>query len=263
MINVIINGCNGRMGISNVKVFSQDGEVKIVGGVVEKGNPDIGKDIGEVAGIGRLGVLISDEVESIIQGSDIVVDFSVPSATSKLVEIALEYGKKLVIGTTGLSEETIESIKKASEKIAIVLSPNYSVGVNLLMDLVKKSAEILGEDFDVEIFEIHHNKKKDSPSGTALKLLESLKEVRRDYNVVYGREGILGERPKKEIGVLALRGGDVVGDHTVMFLGYGERIEITHRATSRETFSRGALRAVKFVYNKEKGLYSMKDVLGI
>lgn len=263
MIKVLINGCTGRMGTTNVKVFYEDKDIQIVGGTVESGNPFIGKDVGEVAGIGKIGITITDDVENVVKEADVIVDFSVPQATNILIDYATKYNKKLVIGTTGLSKEIMDKIVSASEKVAIVQSPNFSVGVNVMLDIVKRVAQVLGEEFDVEILEIHHNKKKDSPSGTALKLLESVKEVRKDYNVIYGREGILGERPKKEIGVLAIRGGDVVGEHNVMFLGYGERIEIIHKASSRETFSRGALRATKFIFSKEKGLYSMKDVLGL
>ncbi|MGC8963991.1 MAG: 4-hydroxy-tetrahydrodipicolinate reductase [Brevinematia bacterium] len=263
MVNVIINGCSGRMGTTNVRVFSEDKEIRIVGGTVERGNPSVGKDVGEIAGIGKLGVYISDNILDYIEKTDVIVDFSVPESTKKLLDIAVEYKKRLVIGTTGLDNLTLEKIKDASQKIAIVQSPNFSVGINLMIDLIKKCATVLGEDFDVEIIEIHHNKKKDSPSGTAMKLLESIAELRKGYSIVYGREGILGERPKKEIGVFAVRGGDVVGEHNVMFLGYGERIEIIHKASSRETFSRGALRATKFIYSKDKGLYSMKEVLGI
>ncbi len=206
---------------------------------------------------------VSDNVEDFIENADVIVDFSVPSATGKLVDYALKYSKKLVIGTTGLDKEVISKIMDASKEIAIVQSPNFSVGVNLMIELVKETASVLGEDFDIEILEIHHNKKKDSPSGTAIKLLESLKEIRKNCNTIYGREGIIGERPKNEIGVFAVRGGDVVGEHNVMFLGYGERIEIVHKASSRETFSRGALRAVKFVYTKDKGFFTMKEVLGL
>lgn len=263
MINVVINGCTGRMGTTNVRVFSEDKEIRIVGGVVEEGNPFVGKDIGEISGIGTLGIKISSNIGDYIGDTDVVVDFSVPQATYHLIDYALKYKKKLVIGTTGLTKEVMDRINEASKEIAIVQSPNFSVGINVMLDIVKKTALVLGEDFDIEIIEIHHNKKKDAPSGTALKLLESVKEVRKDYEVVYGREGIVGERPKKEIGVFAIRGGDVVGEHNVMFLGYGERMEIIHKASSRETFSRGALRATKFVYSKDKGLFSMKDVLGL
>lgn len=263
MIKTVINGCTGRMGTVNVRVFSEDSEVKIVGGVVEPGNQYLGRDVGEVAGIGTLGIKITDNLEECIGEADVVVDFSVPRATDKLVDVALKYRKKLVIGTTGLDKNTTDKILEASKEIAIVQSPNFSIGVNLMLELVKAATQILGEEFDVEVVEIHHNKKKDSPSGTALKLVETIREIRKDYNLLYGREGILGERPKKEIGIFAVRGGDVVGEHNVMFLGYGERLEIVHKATSRETFSRGALRAVKFVYTKDKGLFSMKDVLGL
>ncbi|MFN4244845.1 MAG: 4-hydroxy-tetrahydrodipicolinate reductase [Brevinematia bacterium] len=263
MIRVIINGCTGRMGRTNVKVFSEDREIKIVGGIVEPNNPYIGSDVGEVAGIGRIGVKVSDNVEEFITDADVIVDFSVPEATDKILDYAVRYNKKLVIGTTGLDKSLISKIKNASNEIPIVQSPNFSVGVNLMIELVKKVALVLGDSFDIEILEIHHNKKKDAPSGTAIKLLESIKEVRPDYSAIYGREGIVGERPSNEIGVFAVRGGDVVGEHNVMFLGYGERIELVHKASSRETFSRGALRATKFVYTKDRGLFSMKDVLGI
>lgn len=263
MIKVLIHGCSGRMGTTNVRVFSQDKDIQIVGGIVEEGNPTIGKDIGEVAGIGKIGVSISSRIEDYISNCDVIVDFSTPLVTDNLIDNALKYNKKLVIGTTGLSNETIKKLKSASKEIAIVQSPNFSVGVNLMVELVRKATMILGDDFDIEIIEIHHNKKKDAPSGTALKLLEAIREVRPEYEVTFGREGIADERKKKEIGIFAVRGGDVVGEHNVMFLGYGERIEIIHKATSRDTFSKGALRATKFVYTKQNGLYSMKDVLGI
>ncbi|MEN2997568.1 MAG: 4-hydroxy-tetrahydrodipicolinate reductase [Brevinematia bacterium] len=263
MISVVINGCTGRMGVTNVRVFAGDDSIRIVGGVVEQGNPNVGKDLGEVAGMGSIGVKITDNIEECIDKADVIVDFSVPQATSNLIDVALKYKKKLVIGTTGLDKEIIEKLNLASKEIPIVQSPNFSVGVNLMFELVRKAVQVLGEEFDVEIVEIHHNKKKDSPSGTALKLVESIRSERGDYKVLYGREGIVGERPKKEIGVFAVRGGDVIGEHNVMFLGYGERFEIVHKASSRETFSRGALRAVKFVYTKDKGLFSMRDVLGL
>jgi len=262
MINVIIHGCTGRMGTTNVRVFHSDNDIKIVGGIVEEGNPFLGMDAGEVAGIGKIGVKISDNVEEYINNCDIIVDFSVPLATSKLIDLALKYKKKLVIGTTGLSEDIYKKITSASESIAIVQSPNFSVGINLMLELTKVATQVLGDDFDIELVEVHHNKKKDSPSGTALKILEVIKSIKSNYKTIYGREGIIGERTKEEIGIFAVRGGDVVGDHTVMYLGYGERFEITHRATSRETFSRGALRATKFLFSKERGFFTMNDVLG-
>ena len=207
-----------------------------------------------------------DDLTKEIDGCDVVVDFSHPNASSELSRACGEVRKPAVIGTTGHSKEERAAIEELARSVPVVLSPNFSVGVNALFWLTRKAAEMLGADFDLEITEIHHRLKKDAPSGTAKKLAEILCEVRQlDYgkNVRHGREGLIGERPANEIGVHSIRGGDVVGDHTVTFAGAGERLELSHKAASRETFALGALRAARWIVGKPPGLYSMEDVLGL
>ena len=207
-----------------------------------------------------------DDLANEIDACDVLVDFSHPSATYEICRKALGAGKPLVIGTTGQSSEERAWLEKASQSLPIVFSPNFSVGVNALFWLTRKTAEMLGQDFDLEIMEVHHRLKKDAPSGTAKKLAEILCEVRKlDYakNVAHGREGLIGERSAAEIGVHSIRGGDIVGDHTVTFAGRGERLELTHKASSRETFANGALRAARWIIGRPAGLYSMEDVLGL
>jgi len=207
-----------------------------------------------------------DDFAKEIKACDVVIDFSHPSATEEICRAGLGAGKPLVIGTTGHSDAQRALLEKTSTSIPIVLSPNFSIGVNALFSLTRKAAEMLGEDFDLEIVEAHHRLKKDAPSGTARRLAEILCEVRKlDYgkNVSHGREGLIGERPAAEIGVHSIRGGDIVGDHTVTFAGKGERIELTHKASRREAFASGALRAARWVVGRPPGLYSMEDVIGL
>jgi 4-hydroxy-tetrahydrodipicolinate reductase len=212
------------------------------------------------------GLDLGDDLSKEIGGCDVVVDFSHPSATEAIHRACLGAGKPLVIGTTGHSSDERSAIEATSKALPVVLSPNFSIGVNALFWLTREAARMLGEDFDLEITETHHRLKKDAPSGTARKLAEILCEVRKlDYakNVRHGREGLIGERPAAEIGVHSIRAGDVVGDHTVTFGGLGERLELTHKASSRETFATGALRAARWIVGKPAGLYSMQDVLGL
>jgi 4-hydroxy-tetrahydrodipicolinate reductase len=207
-----------------------------------------------------------DDLTKEIEACDVVVDFSHPSATDAVCRACLGGGKPLVTGTTGHSNEERALLEKAAKLLPIVFSPNFSIGVNALFWLTRKAAEMLGQDFDLEIVETHHRLKKDAPSGTAKKLAEILCEVRSlDYskNVAHGREGLIGERPAAEIGVHSIRGGDVVGDHSVTFSGQGERLELAHKASSRGTFAAGALRAAKWVVGRPPGLYTMEDVLGL
>jgi 4-hydroxy-tetrahydrodipicolinate reductase len=209
---------------------------------------------------------LGDDVTKHIGGCDVVIDFSNPSATDALCRACREANKPAVIGTTGHSKKERGLIDEMAKSVGVVFSPNFSVGVNALFWLTRKAAQMLGDDFDIEITEMHHRLKKDAPSGTAKKLAEILCEVRRlDYskNVRHGREGLVGERPGKEIGVHSIRGGDVVGDHTVALAGAGERLELTHKAASRETFALGALRAARWIVGKPPGLYTMADVLGL
>jgi 4-hydroxy-tetrahydrodipicolinate reductase len=209
---------------------------------------------------------MGDDIAKEIQGCDVVVDFSHPNTSRELGRACADAKKPAVIGTTGHSKEERAALEKLTQLVPVVLSPNFSVGVNALFWLTRKAAEMLGDDFDLEVTEMHHRLKKDAPSGTAKKLAEILCEVRGlDYgkNVRHGREGLIGERPSKEIAVHSIRGGDVVGDHTVTFAGAGERLELSHKAASRETFALGALRAARWIVGQPPGLYSMEDVLGL
>ncbi|EDY21628.1 Dihydrodipicolinate reductase [Chthoniobacter flavus Ellin428] len=207
-----------------------------------------------------------DDFASTVPGADAIIDFSHHSAIEPVLARCMEHQKTLVIGTTGHTDAQIAAIKHASGQIPIVFAPNYSIGVNTLFWLTRKAAEILGPGFDLEVVEMHHRFKKDAPSGTAKRLVEILAEVRElSYNkdARHGRQGIVGERTNAEIGVHAIRGGDVVGDHTVIYAAQGERVELTHKASSRETFARGALRAALWAHDKPAGLYDMQDVLGL
>jgi 4-hydroxy-tetrahydrodipicolinate reductase len=241
-VRVLLVGAKGRMGQAIAAAAEGAGAVIVAG--LDQGD-DLAREIG---------------------GCDVVIDFSHPSATDAVSRACLGAGKPLVIGTTGHSREERASIETTAKSLPVVLSPNFSVGVNALFWLTREAARMLGEDFDLEIVETHHRLKKDAPSGTARKLAEILCEVRKlDYatDARHGREGLVGERPAKEIGVHSIRAGDVVGDHTVTFAGPGERLELTHKASSRETFATGALRAARWIAGKPPGLYSMEDVLGL
>jgi 4-hydroxy-tetrahydrodipicolinate reductase len=243
MTRIIITGSKGRMGRALAACAPHFPDLQI-SGQIDQG----------------------DDLRSIVDRSDVVIDFSSHSATPVLAAICAEHKKAMVIGTTGHSAEDRSQITRFSAQIPMVLSSNFSTGVNTLFWLTRKAAEILGTDFDLEIVEMHHRLKRDAPSGTARTLAESLAEVRKQQldNVArYGRSGIVGERSGAEIGVHSVRGGDVVGDHTVVFAGTGERLELTHRASSRETFASGALRAALWVINQKPGLYDMQDVLGL
>jgi 4-hydroxy-tetrahydrodipicolinate reductase len=241
-LRVLLLGAKGRMGQA-IEAAAKKADTQIIAGL------DLGDDMTKEIG-----------------GCDVVIDFSNPSATDALSRACRDAKKPAVIGTTGHSEKERKLITEMAKSVSVVFSPNYSVGVNALFWLTRKAAEMLGEDFDLEITEIHHRLKKDAPSGTAKKLAEILCEVRRlDYNenVTHGREGLTGERPAREIAIHSIRGGDVVGDHTVTFAGAGERLELTHKASSRETFALGALRAARWIVGKPAGLYSMEVVLGL
>ena len=260
MVKLAVTGAAGRMGSLIGKLALEDKELKLVG-VTERPDSDL---IGEEF---ASGVKFYSSISEIPEKPDVVIDFTTPEATEKLLKEAKELKVALVIGTTGLTEGQKKLIEETAKSVPIVFSPNMSLGVNLLFKLVEEAAKALKDKgYDVEIFEIHHRFKKDAPSGTAVKLAEIVAEnlgVDLEKSAVYGRKGIVGERKPDEIGVLSARMGDVVGDHTVYFATLGERIELTHRATSRETFARGALTAAKWVADKEAGLYTMFDVLGI
>jgi len=263
MIKVCVTGAAGKMGKTNIKVIVEDKECNLSGAVEKENSPYIGCDAGEIAGVGKLGVLIVDDLQKAIGECDVVIDFSSPDAFDKNIKVVMESKKAFVCGTTGLTDEQKNKIKEAGKVIPVIWAPNFSVGIAVLNKIVSLCCNVLGEDFDVEILELHHRMKKDSPSGTAVKLLNTVREIKKTENIIYGREGIIGERPRGQIGVFAIRGGDVTGEHTVYFLGQGERIELTHRASSRETFSRGAIRAAKYILEKGVGLYTIEDVLNL
>ena len=266
MGNVIIAGAAGRMGQKIGYWVNQHDQLNYTGAFEAAGSPAIGNDIGELAGFGKNGVLVGEGLLSAIDKGDVIIDFTFHAATMEFARIAAEHNRAMVIGTTGLSQDNIAELRELSAHFPCVQAPNMSVCVNVLFQLVKKTAEILGEDYDIEIIEAHHNKKKDAPSGTALKLGEMAAEV-LGQNLpdvgVYERNGIIGEREKKEIGIQTIRAADIVGEHTVYFAGPGERIELTHRAHTRDHFAKGAAKAAAWLDGKPNGMYSMFDVLGL
>lgn len=261
-----MNGACGRMGRQIILSAIQDDGFDLIGAFEDKASTYIGRDVGELLGVGSLGVDILPQSEKLIEKSDVIIDFSSPEASIRILNVAKNYKKPIVIGTTGFHSKHDNEIRKFSKRVACVKAPNMSVGVNLLFKLVEEAAKILGDGYDVEIIEAHHRLKKDAPSGTARGIVEILTKILGrdiDRDVVSGRKGIIGERKSKEIGVFAVRAGDIVGDHTVLFAGPGERLELIHRAHSRETFAQGALKAAKFVVKAKPGFYTMQDVLGL
>jgi 4-hydroxy-tetrahydrodipicolinate reductase len=265
MLKVVIAGCSGRMGHALLESVFADAELVLHGAIDRPDSPQIGRDAAEQFGKVS-GVKISHDVAAALVGADVLVDFTRPEPSLQYLEACRQAGVKLVIGTTGFSTEQKQQIESASRDIGIVFAPNMSVGVTLLINLVQSAAKVLAEGYDVEIIEAHHRHKVDAPSGTALRLGEAAASaLGRDLETcaVYGREGVTGERDPNTIGFATVRGGDVVGDHTVLFAGIGERVELTHKASSRATFALGALRAAKFLEGRKAGLYDMRDVLGL
>lgn len=262
MSRVCVSGSAGRMGRAIISLLKEEG-VELAAALEYEGHSLLGTDAGILAGVDAMGLTLTADAAAAVAAADVVIDFSAPANTMRLLDLCIKAKKGLVIGTTGLSDEQKTTILKAGASIPVLLSPNMAVGVNALFALVEQAAKMMREGFDVEISEIHHHFKKDAPSGTAVRLKDIVRDVHAadESQIVYGREGIVGERPTGEIGVHALRGGDVVGEHTVFFFADGERIELTHRATSRIIFARGALRAAKFLAGKSPGSYNMMDVL--
>lgn len=266
MIKVAVTGAAGRMGGRIITLITETEGMEIAGAVEMAGHARLGDDAGYVAGCGNLGVAITASLQEALDKADVLIDFTWPEVTIGNAEVCASLGKAMVVGTTGLNPEQREIITRVAAQTPVVFAPNMSVGVNVCFKLLKDMARTLGEGFDVEIVELHHNKKKDSPSGTAVRMGEVVAEaLDRDYNQVanYHREGMCGERSQEEIGMQTVRGGDIVGEHTVYFIGMGERIELTHRAMSRDMFARGAIRAAGWLAEKPAGLYDMQDVLGL
>ena len=263
-IKIAVAGGSGRMGRALVEAVLSAPDLKLATVLEQKGNPSVGRDAGEFAG-SPCGVRIGDDVASSIRGADVFVDFTRPEGAVAHLAACRKQGVNMVIGTTGFGEAQKKEIAVAARDIAIVLSPNFSVGVNVAFRLLEVAAGALGKGYDVEIVEAHHRHKVDAPSGTALRMGEVVAQaLGRDLRkvAVYGREGVMGERKEETIGFATIRGGDLVGDHSVMFIGGGERLEISHRASSRANFAGGALRAARFVAARKNGLFDMADVLG-
>lgn len=266
MIKVMVSGVCGKMGNIIAKLVCKQEDMELVGAIEQSGHEVIGCDVGKKIGDRKIGVSIEDSLEKVIESGDVLIEFTNPKTTIEHLEIAASNNKAMVIGTTGLDDAQVAKIEELSIAIPIVFAPNMSVGVNLLFKLVGDVAKILGDEYEVEIIEAHHHHKKDAPSGTALKLGKIIAEsLNRDFDqvAVYGRQGQLGERKKDEIGIFAIRAGDVVGEHTIIFGSEGERMELTHRAHSRLTFAQGTIKAARFVTNASPGLYDMQDVLKI
>ncbi|MDO8706134.1 MAG: 4-hydroxy-tetrahydrodipicolinate reductase [Sulfuricaulis sp.] len=264
MIDIAVTGATGRMGRTLIEACARAEGVQLSAAIERPGSAVIGSDAGEHAGVGKLGVILSAALDGL--DFDVLVDFTNPEATLANLEYCRQHKKKIVIGTTGLDEAGQKRIAEAGRDIAIVFAPNMSVGVNLCFKLLETAARVLGDDVDVEITEAHHRYKADAPSGTALRMGEVVAQaLQRDLKecAVYERHGISAERARKTIGFSSIRAGDIVGDHTVMFAGGGERVEITHRAESRMTFANGALRAARWLMERKAGLYDMQDVLGL
>jgi 4-hydroxy-tetrahydrodipicolinate reductase len=264
--DLVVGGAAGRMGSRIIALHRETPGLKLVAALEAPGHRAVGRDAGEAAGVGSLGVPITADAAGAITRERMLVEFSVPDASLEHLRLVARTGARAVIGTTGFSAAQREEIAALARQTAILVAPNMSVGVTLAFSLLRTMAKALGDDYDVEITETHHRYKKDAPSGTAVRMAEIVAEaLGRDLRKVgvYGREGLPGERSGKEIGVMSLRSGDVVGEHTVSFGTLGERLELTHRAHSRDTFARGALRAVRWLASRGPGLYSMHDVLGI
>jgi 4-hydroxy-tetrahydrodipicolinate reductase len=264
--DLVIAGAAGRMGSRIVALARETPDVRVVGALEAAGHPALGRDAGEVAGVGRIGVTLGTDGAAVLTRDRVLVEFSVPEATLEHLRQVAAAGGRAVIGTTGFSAAQREEIAALGRRAPIMMAPNMSVAVTLAFRLLPLMAKALGDDYDVEITEIHHRFKKDAPSGTALRMAEVVAEaLGRDLGKVgvYGRQGLPGERTRQEIAVMSLRSGDVVGEHTVAFGGLGERLELTHRAHTRDTFGRGALRAARWIRQQPPGLYDMADVLGL
>jgi 4-hydroxy-tetrahydrodipicolinate reductase len=261
-----IAGCAGRMGRMLAREIAATAGCTLAGGSARPGASVIGTDLGSLAGLEPLGVAVLDDAATLFAGVDAVLDFTTPEATERHATLAATAGAIHVVGTTGLGPSAREALDQAARRVPVVVAPNMSVGVNLLMALVEQVARTLGPDFDIEIVEMHHRHKVDAPSGTALGLAEAAatgRGVRLTEVVERARDGLTGPRRRGAIGLAALRGGDVVGDHAVLFAGEGERIELTHRASSREIYAKGAVRAARWAEGRPPGLYTMRDVLGL
>ena len=266
MVKAIVTGAGGKMGARIISLVSSMEEICVVGAIEVPGHPIIGRDIGPSLGLGRTGALVSDKLAECIDQADVVIDFTHHEASLNYLKIASEKNRAIVIGSTGFTPDEMQTVSRLAEKTRCVLAPNMSVGVNVMFKVLEYCAGILGDDYDVEIVEAHHHLKKDAPSGTALQMAQVIADRlgrNMDKDAVYTRRGLIGERTKTEIGIQTVRAGDIVGEHTVMFGGIGERLEFIHRAHSRDNFAKGAIRAAQWIVHQKNGLYDMQDVLGL
>lgn len=266
MLNIAVTGAAGRMGRTLISACDLNENTRLSAAIERPGNTLIGSDAGDLAGLGPLNVRVSDSLEQVADTFETLIDFTSPEATLQNLESCVRHGKNIVIGTTGFDDAGKQKISEAAASIGVVFAPNMSVGINLCLKLLDTAARILAEDVDIEIIEAHHRHKVDAPSGTAIRMGEVVANaLGRDLSecAVYGREGITGARDRKTIGFETIRAGDIVGDHTVMFAAEGERVEITHKASSRMTFANGAVRAANWLQQQPAGLYDMQDVLGL
>lgn len=265
MITIAITGAAGRMGKALLEAVNQTEGAQVSVALERPGSSIVGVDAGELVGIGKLGVSVVDDIAA-ADTFDVLIDFTRPEVTLANLAVCRQRGSAMVIGTTGFTDEQKAELASAAKDISIVFAPNMSVGVNLCLKLLETAAKVLGDTVDIEVIEAHHRHKVDAPSGTALRMGEVVADaLGRNLKdcAVYGREGVTGERDRKTIGFETIRAGDIVGDHTVLFAGDGERVEITHKASSRMTFASGAVRAAQWLEGREAGLYDMQDVLGL
>jgi 4-hydroxy-tetrahydrodipicolinate reductase len=266
MTNILVTGAAGRMGRNLITATAEAEGTDLTAATERQGSSMIGVDAGELAGLEKNNIVLVDDIQSVLNAFDVCIDFTAPVVTLENIKACQAAGKKMVIGTTGFTDEQKQAIVDAAKDIAIVFAPNMSVGVNLTFKLLDIAARVLGDNVDIEVIEAHHRHKVDAPSGTALRMGEVVADaLGRDLNecAVYGREGQTGERDRQTIGFETIRAGDIVGEHTVMFADIGERVEITHKASSRMTFANGAVRAARWLKNHDKGLFDMQDVLGL
>ena len=266
MIRIAVTGAAGKMGRTLIQTITETEGVVVSAAIEQPESAVIGADVGEIAGVGKLGISITGDLKSVCNDFDVLIDFTIASATAANVEVCAQAGRKMIIGTTGLGEEEKKRLGELASNIAVVFATNFSIGVNATFKLLEVATQIFGESVDIEIIEAHHRHKVDAPSGTALTMGEviagslgrELQEV-----AVHGRQGQTGERSREAIGFHSIRAGDIVGEHTVVFAGRGERVEITHRAHSRVNFAEGAVRAATWIMQQETGLFDMRDVLGL
>jgi len=266
MIRAVVAGAAGRMGIRIIHRIRQSSDVELSAAFERPDHPSVGSDVGQVAGLGNLGVQVAGSLKEVIGSGEVLIDFTTPEATVENLKLASTADLAVVIGTTGMTGSLLDEVKSLARGIRCVMSPNMSVGVNVMFKVAGEMAKILGKDYDMEILEAHHRFKKDAPSGTAMRLAQILAAAANrnlDDVAVYQRKGIIGERTSKEIGIQTWRAGDITGEHTILFGGIGERLELIHRAHNRDNFAGGAVKAAAWVVHQPPGLYDMMDVLGL